>query len=42
MVFAVEPGIYVRKNDILASPVYMKLPKEEQASIAKSSDSWPR
>ena len=34
MVFAVEPGIYVRKNDVLASPVYAKLPKEEQATIA--------
>ena len=34
MVFAVEPGIYVRKNDVLASPVYTKLPKEEQATIA--------
>jgi Xaa-Pro aminopeptidase len=34
MVFAVEPGIYVRKNDVLASPIYAKLPKEEQATIA--------
>jgi Xaa-Pro aminopeptidase len=34
MVFAVEPGIYIRKNDVLASPVYTKLTKEEQATIA--------
>ncbi|HXA17766.1 MAG TPA: Xaa-Pro aminopeptidase [Thermoanaerobaculia bacterium] len=40
MVFAVEPGIYVRKNDVLASPVYAKLTKEEQASIAKALDRY--
>lgn len=40
MVFAVEPGIYVRKNDVLASPVYAKLPKEEQATIAKALDRY--
>jgi Xaa-Pro aminopeptidase len=40
MVFAVEPGIYVRKSDVLASPVYAKLPKEEQASIAKALDRY--
>lgn len=40
MVFAVEPGIYVRKNDVVASPVYMKLTKEEQASIAKGLDRY--
>jgi Xaa-Pro aminopeptidase len=40
MVFAVEPGIYVRKDDVLASPVYTKLPKEEQASIAKAIDRY--
>lgn len=40
MVFAVEPGIYVRKNDVLASPVYAKLPKEEQATIARALDRY--
>ena len=40
MVFAVEPGIYVRKNDVLASPVYAKLSKEEQATIAKALDRY--
>jgi Xaa-Pro aminopeptidase len=34
MVFAVEPGIYVRKADVTASPVYAKLTNEEQAAIA--------
>ncbi len=38
MVFAVEPGIYVRKNDVLANPVYARLSKEEQATIAKALD----
>jgi Xaa-Pro aminopeptidase len=40
MVFAVEPGIYVRKNDILSNPVYSKLTKDEQASIAKALDRY--
>ncbi len=40
MVFAVEPGIYVRKNDVVASPVYLKLTKEEQVSIAKNLDRY--
>lgn len=40
MVFAVEPGIYIRKDDVLASPVYAKLPKEEQATIAKALDRY--
>jgi Xaa-Pro aminopeptidase len=40
MVFAVEPGIYVRKNDVLANPAYLKLTKDEQASIAKALDRY--
>jgi len=40
MVFAVEPGIYVRKADVLASSVYTKLSKEEQASIARALDRY--
>lgn len=40
MVFAVEPGIYVRKNDVLANPVYLKLSKEQQASVAKALDRY--
>jgi Xaa-Pro aminopeptidase len=34
MLFAVEPGVYVRKDDVLASAEYTKLPKGEQVSIA--------
>jgi Xaa-Pro aminopeptidase len=40
MVFAVEPGIYVRKADVLANSVFTKLPKEEQGTIAKALDRY--
>jgi len=33
MVFTNEPGIYVRKDDILASEVFKQLPPAEQASM---------
>ena len=33
MVFTNEPGVYVRKDDILASPIFAKLPAAEQASM---------
>jgi Xaa-Pro aminopeptidase len=33
MVFTIEPGIYVRKDDILASDVFKKLPASDQASM---------
>jgi Xaa-Pro aminopeptidase len=33
MTFAIEPGIYVRKDDVLAHPTFTRLPKEEQEKI---------
>jgi Xaa-Pro aminopeptidase len=33
MVFTIEPGVYVRKDDILGSDVFRKLPASEQASM---------
>ena len=33
MVFTNEPGIYVRKDDLLGSDVFKKLPAREQASM---------
>jgi len=33
MVFTNEPGVYVRKEDVLASEVFKKLPASEQASM---------
>jgi Xaa-Pro aminopeptidase len=33
MVFTNEPGVYVRKDDVLASPVFAKLSAAEQASM---------
>jgi Xaa-Pro aminopeptidase len=40
MVFAVEPGIYVRKSDVLASPVYAALTKAEQVAIAAALERY--
>ncbi|HVS30385.1 MAG TPA: Xaa-Pro aminopeptidase [Thermoanaerobaculia bacterium] len=34
MVIAIEPGIYVRKDDVLASPTYAKLGEEEKSRVA--------
>ena len=33
MVFTNEPGVYVRKDDILASEIFKQLPPAEQASL---------
>src|SRR6185436_19573178 len=33
MTFAIEPGIYVRKHDVVAHPTFLKLPKEDQEKI---------
>jgi Xaa-Pro aminopeptidase len=35
-----EPGIYVRRDDILKNPTYLALTKEEQASIARALDRY--
>ena len=33
MVFTIEPGVYVREDDIFASEVFRKLPASEQESM---------
>src|SRR5438046_2109032 len=38
MILTDEPGIYVRRDDVLKNEVYRSLSKEEQASIAKALD----
>ena len=38
MTFAIEPGIYVRKDDVLANPTFTKLPKEDQDKIRVALD----
>jgi Xaa-Pro aminopeptidase len=40
MVMAVEPGIYVRKDDVLASPAYKALTPDDQKSIAAALDRY--
>ena len=40
MVVTNEPGIYVRKNDVLASEVFKKLSAAEQDSIRKALDRY--
>ena len=40
MVFTNEPGVYVRKNDILASGVFGKLTAPEQASMRTALDRY--
>jgi len=40
MVFTNEPGVYVRKDDVLASDVFRKLPEGEQQSIRKALDRY--
>ena len=40
MILTDEPGIYVRRDDILKSETYRALSKEEQASIAKALDRY--
>jgi Xaa-Pro aminopeptidase len=38
MTFAIEPGVYVRKDDVLANPTFTKLSKEEQDKIRAALD----
>lgn len=40
MVLTVEPGIYVRRADILKNPTYLGLSQDEQASVAKALDRY--
>lgn len=40
MVLTVEPGIYVRRDDILKNPTYLALSREEQASVAKALERY--
>ena len=40
MILTDEPGIYVRRADVLKNPTYLALPKEEQASIAKALERY--
>ena len=40
MVFTNEPGVYVRKDDIVASDVFRKLPASEQAAMRAAIDKY--
>ena len=40
MVIAIEPGIYVRKDDVLASPVYAKFTADEKARVSAALDRY--
>ena len=40
MVFTNEPGVYVRKDDVLASEVFKKLTASEQQSLRASLDRY--
>jgi Xaa-Pro aminopeptidase len=40
MILTAEPGIYVRRDDVLGSETYRSLSKDEQQSIAKSLDRY--
>jgi Xaa-Pro aminopeptidase len=40
MILTDEPGIYVRRDDVLKNPTYLALTKEEQASIAKALERY--
>ena len=40
MTFAIEPGIYVRKDDVLANLTFTKLPKDEQDKIRAAVDRY--
>jgi Xaa-Pro aminopeptidase len=40
MILTDEPGIYVRRDDVLKNPTYLALSKEEQASIAKALERY--
>jgi len=40
MVFTNEPGVYVRKDDVIASDVFGKLPAAEQQSVRRALDRY--
>ena len=40
MILTDEPGIYVRRDDVLKNPTYLGLTKDEQSSIAKALDRY--
>ncbi len=40
MTFAIEPGIYVRRDDVLANPTFTKLPAGDQAKIRAALDRY--
>lgn len=40
MVFTNEPGVYVRKGDVVASEVFRKLPPQEQQSVRAALDKY--
>jgi Xaa-Pro aminopeptidase len=40
MTFAIEPGLYVRKDDVLANSTFTKLPKGEQDKIRAALDRY--
>ncbi len=40
MILTDEPGIYVRRADVLKNPTYLALTKEEQASVAKALERY--
>src|SRR6266849_40755 len=40
MILTDEPGIYVRRADVLKNPTYLDLTKDEQASISKALDRY--
>jgi Xaa-Pro aminopeptidase len=40
MILTDEPGIYVRRADVLKNPAYLALSKDEQASIAKALERY--
>ena len=40
MVFTNEPGVYVRKDDVVESEVFRKLPAADQQSIRKALDRY--
>ena len=40
MILTDEPGIYVRRDDVLKNPTYLALSKDEQASIARALERY--
>jgi len=40
MVVTLEPGLYIRKDDVLASGIYTGLPEEDRESIAQALDRY--